>query len=81
MSTRVWDIVQPKDNWERNYAKMEYKRIMWHDLWNPVTYIEVKDDSLFICSDCGAINNYWIHLCGACDLKSDHEIDEAIQNG
>ena len=27
MSTKVWDVVAPKDNWERNYAHMEYLRV------------------------------------------------------
>lgn len=25
--TNIWDIVQPKDDWQRGYAKLEYARI------------------------------------------------------
>ena len=39
---RVFDIVQPKNKWERRYAHMEYQRIVWHDLWQVTKYIEVK---------------------------------------
>ena len=40
---KVWDIVQPTDAWGRNYAHMEYMRIVDHDLWQPTKYIEVKE--------------------------------------
>lgn len=40
---KVWDITPANDNWERNYAHMEYMRIVIHDLWEAVTYIEVRE--------------------------------------
>lgn len=39
---QVWDVTKPRDNWERNLAHMEYKRIGWHNLWNYTTFIEVQ---------------------------------------
>lgn len=38
---KVFDIVQPKDEWERQYAKLEYLRVgLFMTLWNR---IEVED--------------------------------------
>jgi hypothetical protein len=37
----VWDIVQPKNKWERDYARLEYLRILWAQLWQPAKYIEI----------------------------------------
>jgi len=44
MKGKVWDIVKPKDNWGRKYARMERQRIIDHDLWQPTKYIEVQTD-------------------------------------
>lgn len=41
--TKVFDIVQPRYDWEHSYAQMEYERIRWQQLWQPCTWIEVKD--------------------------------------
>lgn len=38
----IHDITPAYSQWAKNYAHMEYMRIVWHDLWQPVTYIEVK---------------------------------------
>ncbi len=37
----IHDIQPARTLWEKYYAKMEYKRIMWNDLWQPVKYVEV----------------------------------------
>lgn len=42
MANKIWDIKPANDDWERYYAKLEYLRIMWHDLWNHATHIEVS---------------------------------------
>lgn len=38
----IHDITPALDNWGKNYAHMEYMRIVHHDLWQPVIYIEIK---------------------------------------
>lgn len=78
MSIKVWDIVQPKDDWERNYAKMEYDRIKWHNLWDYAKSIEV--DSLFICMYCGKPNKNWQWTCKKCDELECIAVDEAQQD-
>lgn len=42
MANKIWDVVPAKDKWAKNYAKMEYDRIVWHDLWEACTYIPVE---------------------------------------
>jgi hypothetical protein len=39
---KVWDITPAVTKWQKQYAKLEYRRIMWHDLWQATTYIEVR---------------------------------------
>lgn len=77
---KLWDIKAPRDNWERNYARLEYQRIVWHDLWQPTTYVEVKDDKVFTCMRCGTHNTFWTHACERCDLLNSIEEDRAIQD-
>lgn len=43
MKQIFFDIAPTRDDWECNYAHMEYARIVWHDLWDAVTYIKVKE--------------------------------------
>ncbi len=38
------DITPAYSKWAKQYARLEYLRIMWHDLWEPTTYIEVHYD-------------------------------------
>lgn len=38
----IHDITPALNSWSKNYAHMEYMRIVDHDLWQAVTYIEVK---------------------------------------
>ncbi len=38
----IHDITPANTQWAKNYAHMEYMRIVDHDLWNPTRYIEVK---------------------------------------
>lgn len=67
---KVWDIVQPRDNWERNYARMEYQRIVWHDLWDATKYIPITTtDQIFTCMTCGTLNTFWTYLCEECDNR------------
>lgn len=40
---KYFDIVPAKHEWERAYARLEYQRIVWHDLWNFAKYIEVQN--------------------------------------
>ena len=79
MSTKIQDIKVPKNTWERMYTRLEYER---HGLLQVgARKIEVTTDTIFVCNECGALNDYWEHLCAPCDLKADAEIDEIIQNG
>ena len=40
---KVWDITPARTERDKHYAHMEYMRIVWHDLWESCTYIEVKN--------------------------------------
>lgn len=59
---KVFDIVAPKDKWERYYAKMEHQRIGWRDLWQPTTFIEVFYDDE--CAYCGKRESLICERCG-----------------
>lgn len=42
MTTKIWDVVPARTKDERYYAHMEYMRIVWANLWEATTYIEVS---------------------------------------
>ena len=42
---KVWDIVAPRNKWERQYALLEYQRIKWDQLWNAAHFIEIIDEA------------------------------------
>ena len=39
----IHDITPAVTKWAKNYAHMEYMRIVWRDLWGATTYIEVEE--------------------------------------
>jgi hypothetical protein len=42
MTNLIHDITPAVTKDQRYYAHMEYMRIVWHDLWQATTYIEVR---------------------------------------
>lgn len=40
---KVWDIVQPRDDWEQGYARLEYLRIGLVSLWGKKIRISYED--------------------------------------
>jgi hypothetical protein len=76
----IHDITPARNDWERHYARMEYMRIAYHDLWNPTTYIPVTtNDHIFTCMTCGALNTFWVHLCENCDARA--QVEEGNYRG
>lgn len=43
VTKKMWDVTPARSVWGRYYAHLEYKRIVWHDLWEYCQYIEVKN--------------------------------------
>ena len=39
----IHDIAPARNNWEKKYARFEYQRIGWCNLWSYAKPIEVKD--------------------------------------
>ncbi len=37
------DITPATNKWAKQYAHLEYRRIVWHDLWDDCTYIPVVE--------------------------------------
>jgi ribosomal protein L40E len=75
----IEDITPATDDWAKNYAHMEYMRIVDHDLWNVAHYIEVQDDKIYTCMTCGALNTFWEWNCERCDALAAMAEDESQQ--
>ena len=41
----IQDITPAIDGWGRNYARLEYQRIKWDQLWNAAHFIEIIDEA------------------------------------
>jgi hypothetical protein len=73
MSTKVWDVTPPTDDWDRGYARLEWLRIDIKRVGAKI--IEVTDDSIYICTHCGTSNRFWDVLCSRCDYIAQMEED------
>lgn len=50
-SNKVFDITQPKDNWERGFAKMNYEWTGLRQVFNTKIPVQFFDDSCIISLD------------------------------
>lgn len=42
MSNKIWDVVQPKDEWGRNYAHLEFLRIGIRRTFATIIHVQEK---------------------------------------
>lgn len=66
---KTWDIVQPKNNWERNVALLYYQL----NGLQAVGSKKISIKQIFYCMYCGAENTHWRWTCASCDAKEDIE--------
>lgn len=73
----IHDIAPTTDNWAKNYAHLEYMRIVDHDLWQATKYIEVNSD-VFNCLYCGKeyVGRDPITCSERCNILTDQLVDE-----
>lgn len=70
MTQKYFDIVVPKDNWERGYAHLAYL----HEGLRQVFATKIPVDIERACVDCGAsVLNAWV--CEPCDHKNINDED------